>query len=821
MFFRFTGFLKGMILSSSFPIWLTFFALFIQFSIFAQEFFNDLEDSIHQTVWINTQQIDSNSAYSGKYYSYADSAQPYGLGIESRFPENLQNKNIYLKVSGWVKTNRPGDHAQFVITLIGEDQQVYWQKFNLSPLLVNNDQWINFTDSARVPASVTNSGKFKAYLWNDDLKDTVAIDDLKITFTKMEMPSFIPHTKFNQLMMESGKGDQLFVNQFYKLYFLKQEGLLQIYSVNDSLLLNNIWFYTQNEAKEEKQVVESSLQFLSKSNGKYATVLKFKTRTKNNRSIIEFNCSQYSPEIQVKVTTRYNRDQQVRREAVVISSKQPVNEVFRANRKSDTGDFQEEYWLGHEGVEFGKGDESVIIYHATGLSSLQLQTGQNLLWANLDYQKDHPFLHFPLNNDTSDYFEDWSASNYQRGDRQQWSFSIYIGAPVNSLPRIMKNPGGYMATYIWTEHADFTDIRTNYATYYGSEKITNPDSAVGGFVKYRIPVTKSVFYSNPDSVTNSIVSDRHFKGLELSISGHPDYYDFLKHLREYGNEICLHSPDNFTTNRSLLTEALSFMKKEFHSKSWIDHGYNNGLQNNREDLVCDGTLKQSPYYAMDLWKGAGLKYFWNPYYEDNFTFEYWKFGEFIDQPYLGFGDRFPNPDYWTHPTRTGNLVHWPTKTVLYVPSGQLWDFYFNDQVLNAFADSWSVEINHCYPAWVDPEKGFWLYDNDSTIVAAPGFNRTLHRLSDLRDKKQVNVTTVEQFLDYQLALQKLAYQIVPDGRIKVTNNNQKAIIKLAFAAKAKEVVVNGLKPMSKAIGNDIIFWFDLAAGESKIMRIVN
>jgi len=385
----------------------------------------------------------------------------------------------------------------------------------------------------------------------------------------------------------------------------------------------------------------------------------------------------------------------------------------------------------------------------------------------------------------------------------------------------MKNPYGFLATYIWTEHADFTNIRTNRATYFGNEKISNADSAQGGFFGYKIPVTKSVFYANPDSVTNTTVSNHLFNEFESSIKSDSNYFDFLIQLRNRGYEICLHSPDNFTTNRNLLKESLSFMKKEFHSKSWIDHGYNNGIKNNREDLVCDGTLKNSPYYAMDLWENAGLKYFWDPYYEDNLTFENWKFSQFIDVPFHGFGDRFPNPDYWKNQTRAGDLIQWPTKSVMYFPDDNFWDFYFNDQTLSWFIKTWGVEINHCYPAWVDPEKGFWIYGNDSSIIAAPGFNRTLQRMAALRDKKLLNVITVEQYLDYQVGLQDLCYQILPDGRVKVTNNNQKTINGLSFATRAQEVVVNGLRPVHKEEGNDLIFWFDLKPRETKIIRVIN
>jgi len=141
--------------------------------------------------------------------------------------------------------------------------------------------------------------------------------------------------------------------------------------------------------------------------------------------------------------------------------------------------------------------------------------------------------------------------------------------------------------------------------------------------------------------------------------------------------------------------------------------------------------------------------------------------------------------------------------------------------MNDLVDSWSVDINHCYPAWVDPEKGFWVYDTDSTIVAAPGFNRTLERMANLRDHKKLNVTTVRDFLDYQLAVEKVNYEILPDGRIRITNQSNEHIEGLSFATKAKHVLVNDQIPEQKIVGDDIVFWFDLIANQSKLIRLID
>ena len=380
----------------------------------------------------------------------------------------------------------------------------------------------------------------------------------------------------------------------------------------------------------------------------------------------------------------------------------------------------------------------------------------------------------------------------------------------------MKNPDGLLATYIWTEHADWGDIRTHRATYFGSEKITQADSATGGFVKYNIPVTKSVFYDNPDSVTNTAASDSLFTTLESAIKTDSVFADFLSQIDDKGSEICLHTPEQYTTTPDRLDSALAYMKNHFNSPTWIDHGYNNLETNNREDFVCDG-----PYiYASSLWKKYGIQYFWNPYYEDYQTFENWGFFGSMEKMYSGYGDFFPKPDYWQHPTRTNGFYHWPTASVLYIKSEGEWNYFFSPHQFNVFVNDWGVEINHCYPAWTKPGKGFWKYNSDSSIIAMEGFNRTLALMQQLKLQNVLNITTVQNFLNYQLAVEKVEYSVLPDGRINITNHSASPLKGLSFAVKAKAVTVNGLRPDQKQTDDDIVFWFDLLGGQSALIRVI-
>lgn len=792
-------------------------------STHAQTYFCNLEDSIVSNIWIGQQSIDSGHAHSGHFLSVTDSVTPYGLGVEMNFPEEKQGVNAWVTLEGWVKSNTPFPQAAFVITITDEGKELLWESIRIDTIIKTANKWYNFNGQVNVPASVTKEAIFKCFLWNIQQKDTVAIDDLKVRYENFSVPSFLPAYD-DTVLPESASSvasEVLFTNPFYSILLDKKTKEIVFVSERGEYIAGYFIAFDQLIAGDNPIEQTTALTFKGQQTKKGITKLRLKARSKVAAKSLIIQCNVFSPQLKFEIEEKYRKNVICIRSAILLQMDQPVKEVMRSNRKSDVNDFQKEYWLNKQGVLFGENDNSLMVYHTPGISSLQLDTKKNLLCINLDYEKDHPFLHFPLKDDTTDFKEDWSASKFKKGNKRINSFKLYMGVQAESLPRFMKNPSGFLATYIWTEHADFTNIQTNRATYYGSEEITDPDHAIGGFVYYNIPVTKSVFYDNPDQITNSEISGGQFKGLESTISTDTAFHNFLKQIAMKEMEICLHSPEQFTTTPEQLETAHNYTKRQFNAISWIDHGYNNLLHNNREDFMCDGLLKKSPFYAAEYWKRYGVKYFWNAYYEDYFTFKKWRFGSSIEPYFRGYGDFMPKPDYWLHPTRSGNFVHWPTSSVLYIENEALWEYFFKEQNLKSFVENWSIEINHCYPAWVDPIKGFWTYDVDSTIVAQAGFNRTLEKMAKLKSEKQLNVTTIKAFLDYQLSIENIDYQLLPDGRIQVTNNNPQDVIGLSFATKAKAVLVDRLKPAQKKSGDDLIFWFDLPANDSRIIRIVD
>ncbi len=803
-----------------------FFALVFSFAVSragAQSYswFNGLDVFDTAVNWINVKRMQSPDAYSQVLYAKTTPVSPYGLGVYDSFPVKVQGGNTIVKVSGYVKIPDEKSSGLYVITLEKEGKTVSWKGVDLSKVVKDNMHWFRFSDSVLVPADITRNGKIKAYLWNNRKKGDIFIDDLKFDFTPYKNPSFLPDISVNESDIVSEKGDVLFENSFYKIHYSKNDSVLNIAAVTDTVLVSNVLYYTKRVGNNDTVVFLSKWKLKSVKNKNGDSYLSFVAGNRYSKVVLKLKCGTDNGKIGFYITEKFKKNQEVLRSALIMNSGVNVSKVFRSNRQADTSNFQKEYWLDKEGVAFGSGSDSWFLYHCVDVSSLQLDTDKKRLIVNLDYERDHPFMRFPLEPDSVDWKVDLSASEYSRNDVHKGFFAIYAGIKSFPLPRFMKNPYGYPATYIWTEHADYSDIGTNRAVYFGNENITEPQKATGGFVKYGIPITKSVFYDNPDSVTNTKDSGGVINSLECSIMDDTAFADFLFKIKDYNTEICLHTPEQYTTTRMRLETALKFMQRNFGSKTWIDHGNNNGLQNNREDLICDGTIKGSPYYALDLWKKYGVKYLNDEFYEEMSTFAGWSFNSSIEKPYRGFGDFFPKPDYWKHTTRTDDIYHWPNTKVLYVQNDRMWDYLFNPVQFTLFIKGWGTEVNHCYPARVNRSKAFWTYNAKGEMVSAKGFDKTLKYMKSLNVKGLLYLSTLQNYLDYRTSVDKLKYEVLPYGVVKVTNVSGTDLKGLSFAVKANAVLVNGLKPQQKYFENNIIFWFDLKSGENAIIRCVD
>ena len=771
------------------------------FSARAQLYSNDFENQYTwYPPWLNLRIVADSTALEGQFVCVCDSTMGYGLGIAIEAGKQHPRQNINIQYEFLFKTETAAPHAVIAFSIDDETGNKYWNSYSLAQFVDDTAVWSRMYLNLNFPADYIGHGKISTFIWNRE-KENLWFDNAAITITPWTMPSFLPEIQHDSITEDSfvlRMEDSLHTPLTYPI------GMLTEYILDGDSVSEFHLFYEEENLFVSTSSIDTT----------HIVILK-----RDNHLIL------------IPVSSFYKKCHLLR-QALVIPFIDSILTVYRRNMAVDTLLFQSEYYLDREGFQVGEGERSTISYHQMGISSTQFDAANRVAYFNLDYWRDHPMIHYPL-SDTLDHFEDISTRPVY--DEMQWDhfITLYFGDDVPNLPRIMPIPNGYESGIIFTEHADWTDLRTHRAVLFGSEKITKAKDATGGFVYYGIPVTKSVFYNNPDQVTNEAVSRGTFKGLHTTIKTDREFEKLLKQLYKIGFDICLHTPEQYTTTPSNLKEALDYMQREFKSTTWIDHGYNNGLKNNREDLVCDGLLPQSEYYAAHQWRRHGIKYLWNAYYEEN-RMNPWCFDNSLIQPYPGFGDALPNRQVTTiaghdyfHGSLTGihrmiepTFLAWSTPSTLEAVTDDEWDFYYSDERLQQLVDNHNVHITHTYPAWVWPGRTFWTYDADSTIVALPGMNRAFERIAKLRDAHKLLPMTVKTYLDYYNGLLQVSYEVIDAEHIRLTNLGGEIKGFTLLCPTPVRFEDNRFYEFRKS-GNNYYLWFDLKASDEVILRIIN
>lgn len=778
---------------------------------------NDMDSPTESFPWINMTTLKQGDAFSGKNYSSTNSSSPFGLGYQGAFPEACRNKNLHILISEYLRTNVIGNEFLMVVSIFSGDSIVFWNSFNVSDRILKKSNWTNIRNEINIPATFTQPNfTFSVYLWNKDGKGVVDIDDLQFDFEEMKIPSFLPEG-FVKNTIESG-WQKLTARKDFACYYNKEAGNIRfLNSIGDTLIhslslvsewkddkqeIRHIW--SQNFRLKKDSITEEGIYYLLSASNE-VSVNEIEILAGNDGNLV-FN-----------IHTLFTKDINLFRHALAVQYALPLKEVYKKNTLLDSAAFKSEYWLNKEGFMLSNSKTAFILYHPENVSSIQLNPAGKFALINLDYAMDHPLMHFPLLSKSQGKFEDHSTSLYKAKDKINSSFTFYLSTPQIKFPRMLNNPRGFLSSFVWTEHADFSDLRLHKAVYYGSEKINEPDKAVGGFVGNSIPVTKSYFYSNPENLNNA-EKVGFLPGMVESYKEDPAFAVFLKQLYESGYEICLHTPDPNTSNRNLISEALEKNKREFFSSTWIDHGYDNSEKSNRENLMCDGTDSTSNWYCADLWKKYGINYLWNSFYEDTNIFAGYGFNSFFSYPYSGWGDAFPVPVYWRSKTRTADFIHWGTMSTWDPPEQTYWQYFFNNLRLNDLVNNRSSVILHSYPARVDSSSGYYLF-KDGVAIANESFNDALKTLSGYRRQSKIWLTTIHEMLDYRLLLEKISFQVQSNGNILLSNTSKSRIAGVTFSVLGNEVYAKDKKIETKVINEELVFWFDMEPGEQVSLLI--
>lgn len=789
--------------------------LLVPFVATAQLFHNDFETEKTESPWFGLNSEDDSTAFSGSRISRILASQPYSMGVELPIPQIPAQLPLQISFDARFRMAQPPQKAFYVLTLSRGDSLVYWYAIALSKFFGEANEWFRCNDSVVVPADYAQGARLKTYLWNPAGEQFDA-DNASIKLKTTELPSYF----FTPVQEASVAGNPvvLALNRFYELQYYGESKSLVIADGKGRPLTKPLKLISEMLIRNDSISAETPIWrkgSVSSDGDSRRIILRSKNQLSSNKLIIETTFD--SPNVHFELKTRYRKRGRVIRQALLLEMLEHPSRVFRKNRYVDTSDFQAEYYLQQEGFFSGHNNRLLGTYHNPGISSMQYKTKSNSLLINLDYYRDHPLIHFPLIEDSTNYFVDVSAVKSNINDKVKGSFKLLIGYEPKFTTQLMPVDSGYEAAIAWTEHADWTDLRTQRAVNFGREDIEEADSAIGGFVKFGIPVTKSIFYNNPDGVANTQISDSLFTTPHASLIEDRYFGDFIKQLHQAGHEICLHTPEQFTSTKPNLRASLSYMQSHFASPVWIDHGYDNKAISNRENLVCDGLSRHSRLKTRKLWQKHGIRYFWNPYAEDVAPYSGWNFDGQLLQPYPGFGDAFPDPVFTELPDHDDGML-WSTTGTLEVPEPRLWGYYFSNQRLQHLIHYRGIYLAHVYPAWVQPHKGFWTYDSTGLIVAQPAFNQALERIQSQYKAHKILPATVTRLLRYTEQLRTVSIDYQPDGTILLVNESSLPLHALSLITNASSVRVNGFLPHMKTVGNELIFWFDLAPAQKAVIR---
>ena len=736
--------------------WVLLFPLFwLSLTLQAQTYSNDFENQYTWYLpWLNLNIVADSTAEKENFVCLCDTTSEFGLGFISGCGKEYPKQNISCRYEFLFKA-KTDTKAEIVFSIDDEQDNRYWNAYRLQDFVNDTAEWSMMQLNLVFPFDhIGDNGVLKSFIWNKG-RETLLFDDALLKIDIYPLPNYLPEIEHDSLW-----NSNISAHSFIPLVeFINGNG----------------------DTISDPSVVE----------------IKINIEPKDNR-------------ISVSTETQFNQDLRLLRLAYIFPLPEGKLNVHRRNHHIDSIHLQPSYYIDREGFIIKSDNLNLGTYHNTGISSLQLDTKNHIACFNVDYWRDHPLLHYPLRTDTSDYFEDISYREIRKGDILKGEFNLYLNVP-NELPRLMPIWDGYQSAFIFTEHADWTDLRTHRAVLFGSEHITTPENAVGGFCYFNIPVTKSVFYWNPDQVTNFVTSQGSFQGLCASIKTDKEFLKLLKTINGEGFEICLHTPEIYTTIPNKFSKAMRFMRRNFGTVSWIDHGYNNGPSKNREDLVCDGLCPDSPQYAVELWRKNGVRYLWNAYYEEN-RMETLNFNCHFVQPYDGFGDALPNRQITTLPNGDKDFLLWSTPSTLEVNEDYQWYYYFDSIRLQHLVDQHNVFITHIYPAWTDPWRGFWQYDEKGTIVAMPGFNFALEQLSHFRNEKKILPTTIQEYLSYYEKLLHVDYQILDEGSIQLTNHGDN--IEGLTLLCTRPLIIEGKAISSRKVDEGYLTWFDLDKNET-------
>lgn len=244
-------------------------------------------------------------------------------------------------------------------------------------------------------------------------------------------------------------------------------------------------------------------------------------------------------------------------------------------------------------VLLGKGERSVSLIGFDNAQSMEVIPDSQDIEVKLvfDDAVNHPHFYFPFYGDHT-IKVDLSRTTRTAGDTVTYYTVLSIGREEKIVAK-WRQPYGYEAALIFSEHTDGSDIATTNAIAYGTSDTLSDFYGRGGILGNGLTYTKSIWlessfdYNGTDGLDN------------------PAYKPLCDKLYEDGVEIIPHTITNLTDTREDIENGFSYLQ-QYHSRNWIDHRGASNL----EDLAHFGWNILSEYYIVDIMDKYNYKYAW-------------------------------------------------------------------------------------------------------------------------------------------------------------------------------------------------------------------
>lgn len=370
-------------------------------------------------------------------------------------------------------------------------------------------------------------------------------------------------------------------------------------------------------------------------------------------------------------------------------------------------------------------------------------------------------------------------------------FVLYGLTDSDPAPIKMLQPGGYLATFVWTNHADSQNSARLRTLCYGVSDEQDALFGTKGFVGNGIKATLSTFAYSDSPYSVGLLEDVEFYSLmeDLSTLG----YEIIPHRIRSGPE-----EPREDVETALPTFAL------FGARNWIDHSLDH--QERNCGLHCEGGLPGSDYYIMDLLKTYGYNYTWN--YVDVLRqsginqvpalMKGLPVNSFYKNTNLTFPDGEPIWKWSTWSVRTDNLL--PIITT---------------EALENLMDDFGLSIVHCYLPY--PLQDYY-YDDDGTLRITDEFDALLAYMAQKQNAGDLFVPNCVDWCDYMAQIHNVT--IAPGGVSGYLLNNKNVSAIRDFALRipvGRTPTIEGVTIQSKIHNGWNIFWFDLPPGEITLM----